>query len=107
MGYFPTTVYAREARLTPSVCGPWSRSRETSSEAGVEVGRGRGVVVVGVAVVDAVVVSVVVIVVVVVAGVGVVLPDFVFLSVARYCVSVGSFISVVFGLFLECCSNFT
>ena len=76
----------------------------TSSEAGVEVGRGRGVVVVGVAVVDAVVVSVVV---VVVAGVGVVLPDFVFLSVARYCVSVGSFISVVFGLFLECCSNFT
>ena len=72
----------------------------------MEVGRGRGVVVVGVAVVDAVVASVVV-VVVVVAGVGVVLPDFVFLSVARYCVSVGSFISVVFGLFLECCSNFT
>ena len=104
MGYFPTTVYAREARLTPSVCGPWSRSSDTSSEAGVEVGRGRGVVVVGVAVVDAVVASVVV---VVVAGVGVVLPDFVFLSVARYCVSVGSFISVVFGLFLECCSNFT
>ena len=98
-------MYAREARLTPSVCGPWSRSSETSSEAGVEVGRGRGVVVVGVAVVDAVVASVVV--VVVVAGVGVVLPDFVFLSVARYCVSVGSFISVVFGLFLECCSNFT
>jgi len=89
-------VYAREARLTPSVCGPWSRSSDTSSEAGVEVGRGRGVVVVGVAVVDAVVASVVV--VVVVAGVGVVLPDFVFLSVARYCVSVGSFISVVFGL---------
>ena len=97
-------MYAREARLTPSVCGPWSRSSETSSEAGVVVGRGRGVVVVGVAVVDAVVASVVV---VVVAGVGVVLPDFVFLSVARYCVSVGSFISVVFGLFLECCSNFT
>jgi len=88
-------VYAREARLTPSVCGPWSRSSDTSSEAGVEVDRGRGVVVVGVAVVDAVVASVVV---VVVAGVGVVLPDFVFLSVARYCVSVGSFISVVFGL---------
>ena len=97
VGYFPTTVYAREARLTPSVWGPWSRSSDTSSEAGVEVGRGRGVVVVGV---DAVVPSVVVVVVV---GVGVVFPDFVFLSVARYCVSVGSFISVVFGLFLECC----
>ena len=96
VGYFPTTVYASEARLTPSVWGPWSRSSDTSSEAGVEVGRGRGVVVV----VDAVVASVVVVVVV---GVGVVFPDFVFLSVARYCVSVGSFISVVFGLFLECC----
>ena len=95
VGYFPTTVYASEARLTPSVWGPWSRSSDTSSEAGVEVGRGRGVVVV-----DAVVASVVVVVVV---GVGVVFPDFVFLSVARYCVSVGSFISVVFGLFLECC----
>ena len=100
VGYFPTTVYASEARLTPSVWGPWSRSSDTSSEAGVEVGRGRGVVVVGVAGVDAVVASVVVVVVV---GVGVVFPDFVFLSVARYCVSVGSFISVVFGLFLECC----
>ena len=100
VGYFPTTVYASEARLTPSVWGPWSRSSDTSSEAGVEVGRGRGVVVVGVAGVDAVVPSVVVVVVV---GVGVVFPDFVFLSVARYCVSVGSFISVVFGLFLECC----
>jgi len=84
-------VYASEARLTPSVWGPWSRSSDTSSEAGVEVGRGRAVVVV----VDAVVASVVVVVVV---GVGVVFPDFVFLSVARYCVSVGSFISVVFGL---------
>ena len=96
VGYFPTTVYASEARLTPSVWGPWSRSSDTSSEAGVEVGRGRGGVVVGVAVVASVVVVVVV-------GVGVVFPDFVFLSVARYCVSVGSFISVVFGLFLECC----
>ena len=100
VGYFSTTVYASEARLTPSVWGPWSRSSDTSSEAGVEVGRGPGVVVVGVAGVDAVVPSVVVVVVV---GVGVVFPDFVFLSVARYCVSVGSFISVVFGLFLECC----